>query len=84
MEMVPDLPTLAKLTDYMQYPEGKNLSDVIGHERFDALAAALGSYQVPVEFIDRMKPWAAMMTLSTPPPVLASSDGADRLTATTL
>ena len=69
MEMVPDLPTLAKLTDYMQYPPGQNLSDVIGRKRFDALAAALGAYQVPLEFIDRMKPWAAMMTLSTPPPV---------------
>jgi hypothetical protein len=69
MEMVPDLPTLAKLTDYMQYPPGQNLSDVIGRERFDALAAALGTYQVPVDFINRMKPWAAMMTLSTPPPV---------------
>jgi uncharacterized protein YbaP (TraB family) len=69
MEMVPDLPTLARLTEYMQYPAGKNLSDVIGRERFDALAAALGIYEVPVEFVNRMKPWAAMMTLSTPPPV---------------
>jgi uncharacterized protein YbaP (TraB family) len=69
MEMVPDLPTLAKLTEYMQLPPGQNLSEVIGRGRFEALAAALGLYEVPVEFINRMKPWAAMMTLSTPPPL---------------
>ena len=69
MEMVPDLPTLARLTEYMHYPEGQNLKSVIGAERFEALKKALSGYYVPIEFINRMKPWAAMMTLSTPPPV---------------
>jgi hypothetical protein len=69
MEMVPDLPTLARLTEYMHYPEGQNLQSVIGIERFEALKTALSGYSVPIEFINRMKPWAAMMTLSTPPPV---------------
>ncbi len=69
MEMVPDLPTLARLTEYMHYPTGQDLQSVIGHERFEALKTALSDYYVPFEFISRMKPWAAMMTLSTPPPV---------------
>lgn len=68
MELVPDLPTLARLTDYMHYPSGKTLESVIGVERFNALASALSAYKVPIEFVSRMKPWAAMMTLSTPPP----------------
>ncbi len=68
MEMVPDLPTLARLTDYMHYPPGKTLESVIGPERFGALVTALSVYKVPTEFIEKMKPWAAMMTLSTPPP----------------
>ena len=68
MEMVPDLPTLARLTEYMHYPPGTTLESVIGFEQFDALVSALSSYQVPAEFVSRMKPWAAMMTLSTPPP----------------
>jgi len=68
MEMVPDLPTLARLTEYLHYPPGKTLQSVIGSERFDALVAALSTYKVPLDFIVRMKPWAAMMTLSTPPP----------------
>jgi len=69
MEMVPDLPTLARLTEYMQLPPGQNLEAAIGSERFSTLAEALSGYGVPVEFIRQMKPWAAMMTLSTPPPV---------------
>lgn len=69
MEMVPDLPTLARLTEYMHYPEGQDLQSVIGTQRFEALKTALSDYYVPFEFISRMKPWAAMMTLSTPAPV---------------
>jgi len=69
MEMVPNLPTLARLTEYMQLPAGQSLEPVIGSERFGVLVEALSGYGVPAEFINRMKPWAAMMTLSTPPPV---------------
>jgi len=68
MELVPDLPTLARLTEYMHYPPGITLESVIGIERFKALESALSTYKVPAEFISQMKPWAAMMTLSTPPP----------------
>lgn len=69
MEMVPDLPTLARLTEYMRLPEGQSLEAVIGTGRFTSLTSALSVYGVPSDFINRMKPWAAMMTLSTPPPV---------------
>ena len=68
MELVPNLPTLARLTEYMHYPPGTTLESVIGIERFKALESALSTHKVPAEFISRMKPWAAMMTLSTPPP----------------
>jgi len=52
----------------MHYPQGQTLESVIGDERFTALESALSTYKVPAEFVSRMKPWAAMMTLSTPPP----------------
>lgn len=68
MELVPNLTTLARLTEYMHYPQGRTLESVIGSERFNELVAALAVYKVPREFITAMKPWAAMMTLSTPPP----------------
>ena len=69
MELVPNLPTLARLTEYMHLPPGESLESVIGADRFAALSSALSAYNVPAEFISGMKPWAAMMTLSTPPPV---------------
>ena len=68
MEMVPDLPTLARLTNYMNYPPGQTLESVIGPERFKALTTAMSSHNIPENFVERMKPWAAMMALSTPPP----------------
>ncbi len=68
MELVPDISMLERLTDYMYYPPEKSLESVIGIERYRALEAALSSYQVPTGLIGRMKPWAAMMTLSMPPP----------------
>lgn len=68
MEMVPDMPTLARLTEYMHYPPGQTLESVIGAERYSKLNSALSDYKLPPQFLSRMKPWAAMMTLSTPPP----------------
>ena len=68
MEMVPDMLTLEHLAGYMHYPAGQSLESVIGIDRYNALEKALSTYQVPAESIQRMKPWAAMMTLSTPPP----------------
>ena len=68
MELVPDLSTLARLNEYMHYPPGQTLESVMGDESFKNLAAALSTYKLPAEFVNTMKPWAAMMTLSTPPP----------------
>ncbi len=68
MELVPDIATLARLTEYMHYPPGITLESVIGPSRYTALVSAMSIYKVPPDFINRMKPWAAMMTLSTPPP----------------
>jgi len=68
MELVPDLSTLSRLTEYMHYPPGQTLESVIGEDRFVRLVSALSGFSIAPELINRMKPWAAMMTLSTPPP----------------
>ena len=68
MEMVPDLPTLARLTEYMRYSPGKTLESVIGTKRFETLKSVISVYNMPPDLLNTMKPWAAMMTLSTPPP----------------
>ena len=68
MEMVPDLPTLNRLTEYMQYQDGTTLENRVGTERLTRLRTALSAYRMPADWIDRMKVWAAVMTLSVPPP----------------
>jgi uncharacterized protein YbaP (TraB family) len=68
MEMVPDLPTLTRLTEYMHYQDGTTLESHIGSDRYKRLKSVLAGYRVPEDWVDRMKVWAAMMTLSVPPP----------------
>jgi uncharacterized protein YbaP (TraB family) len=68
MEIVPDLPTLQQLTVMMQYQDGTTLEGRIGSERYARLMAALKGYSLPADWAARMKVWAAMMTLSVPPP----------------
>jgi len=68
MEMVPDLPTLKLLTEFMQYQDGTTLEGRVGPERYARLHSALSEYRVPTDWITRMKVWAVMMTLSVPPP----------------
>jgi uncharacterized protein YbaP (TraB family) len=68
MELVPDLPTMRRLLAYMELPEGETLEDLVGALRFKAVKDAVADYAVPEDRLRRMKPWAAMMTLSLPPP----------------
>lgn len=68
MEMVPDLPTLKKLTENMHYEAPDRLHSLLGQERFDRAMLALSAYQVPNDWKARMKVWAVMMTLSVPAP----------------
>lgn len=68
MEMVPDLPTLNRLTDYMHYQDGSTLESRVGAERYRRIMEALSQYQVPQDWKNRMKIWAAVMTLSVPAP----------------
>jgi hypothetical protein len=68
MELVPDLPTMRRLLAYMELPEGESLENLLGTERFGAVRSAVAGYAVPEDRLRRMKPWAAMMTLSLPPP----------------
>jgi len=68
MELVPDMAMLASLTEYMQNPAGTTLESLLGADRYALLLSTLSIYKVPTESINRMKPWAAMMTLSTKPP----------------
>ena len=49
MELVPDVPTLERLTGYMRLPSGQSLESVIGPDRYRALETAMSAYRVPPE-----------------------------------
>ena len=68
MEIVPDLPTLNRLTQYMQYQDGRTLEGQVGPNRYAELKPLLAKYKIPADWVSRMKVWAVMITLSVPPP----------------
>lgn len=68
MEIVPDLPTLSRLTQYMQYPDDRTLESQVGPDRYALLRKLLEKYKIPQDWVPKMKVWAVMMTLSVPPP----------------
>ncbi len=68
MELVPNQPTLSRLMDYMHYQDGTTLVSRIGEERFERFVRAAGQYRLGPDQLATMKVWAAMMTLSIPPP----------------
>lgn len=68
MELVPNQPTMARLMEYMHYQDGTTLQDRIGAERFARVVEAASVYRLSAQQLSTMKVWAAMMTLSIPPP----------------
>lgn len=68
MEMVPNLPTLQQLTEFMHYQDGTTLESQMGVERYRRAREALENYNIPEDWVRRMKVWAVMITLSAPPP----------------
>lgn len=68
MEIVPDQPTLSRLMDYMHYDDGSKLVDRIGKERYERLLKVVQGYHLTADQMTTMKVWAAMITISIPPP----------------
>jgi uncharacterized protein YbaP (TraB family) len=68
MELVPNVETISRVNAYMQYPDADTLARTLGAERYERVMQALAAYQAPLEWKERMKVWAVMMTLSVPVP----------------
>ena len=52
MELVPNLPTLKKLHEYMHYQDGTSLQSQVGQERFAKVRKLLTShYHVPTDWL---------------------------------
>lgn len=66
IEMLPDAVTLMAIGAATLLPLDQRLQQVIGEQRFDALRAAAAELGIPIDLLDRLKPWAAAVTLGMP------------------
>jgi len=66
LEMLPDAVTMLAVGAATLLPGDQSLRRLIGDERFDALSAAATRLGLPVEVMDRLKPWAAAVMLGMP------------------
>lgn len=60
-------PEKARFFEAAQFEDGRRLEPLVGAEAFGKLAAHLRQKRIPVQVIDRMKPWAALANLTVTP-----------------
>lgn len=66
LEMLMDTDTMRYSSTAMLMLDGRSLSDVIGMPLYEKVSAAIASRGIPELVLQRMKPWAVAVTLSTP------------------
>jgi uncharacterized protein YbaP (TraB family) len=68
LEVLLDLDAMRYSSQVMLLDEGRLLSDITGKELFEQTARAIRTRGIPEVVLERMKPWAAAVTLSMPAP----------------
>lgn len=66
VELVPDAVTLLAVGTATLLPGDRHLSGMIGDARFSELVRAASPLGLTAEILDRLKPWAAAVTLGMP------------------
>jgi uncharacterized protein YbaP (TraB family) len=66
MEAIPELEESLKLTQMMFFDDGRTLKDYIDDALFNKIAEILKNYQLSVEVVMFMKPWAAFLVMNYP------------------
>ncbi len=66
VEMLPDAVTLLAVGAATLLPSGQSLRGLIGADRFAALRTAADQRDLPPGLLNRLKPWAAAVTLGMP------------------
>lgn len=68
MELVPDATMLQELNAAMHYDRDERLNDVLDEALYARVVELLEGYGMGEPAVRRLRPWAAAMTLSVPPP----------------
>ena len=66
LEMLLDTDTMRYSSTAMLMLDGRSLTDMVGMPLYKKVSAAIASRGIPELVLNRMKPWAAAVTLSTP------------------
>lgn len=66
-EIMMDIPTMLKAASAMFFVGEESLDKVIDKALYTQIVNALRQYQMPAIMVKRLKPWAVVVTLSTPP-----------------
>lgn len=67
LELVPDREMLERLAAAMRLPEDQRLSDRLDRALYERVRAALEDHGLAADSVDRLRPWAAALTLGQPP-----------------
>ena len=67
LELVADREMLEQLAEAMRLPDGQKLSDRLDQALYQRVRSALTEYGMDADRVDRLRPWAAAMTLGQPP-----------------
>jgi hypothetical protein len=62
-----DIPTIMKSASAMFFTGEQSLDKILDKKLFAQVVKALQQYHMPPQMVKRLKPWAVMATLSTPP-----------------
>ena len=68
LEMLLDTDAMMYSSTAMLMMNGRSLSDIVGQSLFRQASMAIQSRGIPEAVLDRLKPWAAAVTLSRPVP----------------
>jgi uncharacterized protein YbaP (TraB family) len=60
-----DMPV--RMARLMMLRDGRRLEEILGTDLFKGFAKVAGRYGLPANLLQRIKPWAALMTISLPP-----------------
>jgi hypothetical protein len=68
MEAMLDGDSLVQMAETMFFTDGRTLEQVIGRKLYTESVKALSARGISTLGVEKQKPWAVMMALSTPPP----------------
>ena len=66
-ELMMDMSTMLEATGSMFFTDEQSLDELIDKPLYQSVVDAMRQHQIPAFMVNKLKPWAVIVTLSTPP-----------------